>query len=145
MLRRLETPRDPPACGPSGTSRYPLHPHVHCVVTGGGLSLDGTEWLSARPDFLFPVRVLGVLFRSLRGCGANTGDGPSAPASWRGCCSRAAIQGMVAIPQGARGSPSACGRRPCPPSSSSTGSRPTTSVRRRWTPPSTRTTVWTPR
>jgi hypothetical protein len=40
-----------------------FHPHVHCVVSGGGLSPDGTEWIAARPDFLFPVRVLGALFR----------------------------------------------------------------------------------
>ena len=40
-----------------------FHPHVHCIVTGGGLSLDGTRWVAARPDFLFPVRVLGQLLR----------------------------------------------------------------------------------
>ena len=40
-----------------------FHPHVHCIVTGGGLSFDGTRWVSTRPDFLFPVRVLGALFR----------------------------------------------------------------------------------
>ncbi|MEZ4339077.1 MAG: transposase [Sandaracinaceae bacterium] len=38
------------------------HPHVHCVVTGGGLRPDGT-WRSTRPGFLFPVRVLGRVFR----------------------------------------------------------------------------------
>jgi hypothetical protein len=40
-----------------------FHPHVHCIVTGGGLSRDGERWISTRPDFLFPVRVLGALFR----------------------------------------------------------------------------------
>jgi len=40
-----------------------FHPHVHCIVTGGGLSLDGERWVGTRPDFLFPVRVLGALFR----------------------------------------------------------------------------------
>lgn len=40
-----------------------FHPHVHCIVTGGGLSLDGQKWIATRPDFLFPVRVLGALFR----------------------------------------------------------------------------------
>lgn len=40
-----------------------FHPHVHCIVTGGGLSLDGARWIATRPDFLFPVRVLGALFR----------------------------------------------------------------------------------
>jgi hypothetical protein len=41
-----------------------LHPHVHCVVPGGGLSLDGTRWVSCRPGFFLPVRVLSRLFRS---------------------------------------------------------------------------------
>lgn len=40
-----------------------LHPHLHCVVTGGGLSLDQQRWVCTRPGFLFPVRVLGALFR----------------------------------------------------------------------------------
>jgi hypothetical protein len=40
-----------------------FHPHVHCIVSGGGLSLDGTRWVATRPDFLLPVRVLGALFR----------------------------------------------------------------------------------
>lgn len=40
-----------------------FHPHVHCIVSGGGLSLDGERWIATRPDFLFPVRVLGALFR----------------------------------------------------------------------------------
>src|SRR5437667_9107694 len=41
------------------------HPHLHCVVPGGGLSLDGTRWISCRPDFFLPVRVLSRLFRRL--------------------------------------------------------------------------------
>ena len=40
-----------------------FHPHVHCVVTGGGLSPDGERWLRTRQDYLFPVKVLGALFR----------------------------------------------------------------------------------
>jgi hypothetical protein len=40
-----------------------LHPHVHCVVPGGGLSLDGQRWVSCRPGFLLPVRPLSRLFR----------------------------------------------------------------------------------
>jgi hypothetical protein len=40
-----------------------LHPHLHCVVTGGGLSRDGTRWVACRDAFLFPVKVLGALFR----------------------------------------------------------------------------------
>lgn len=40
-----------------------FHPHVHCIVTGGGLADDGGSWVAAHPDFLFPVHVLGALFR----------------------------------------------------------------------------------
>jgi hypothetical protein len=41
------------------------HPHVHMIVPGGGVSLDGRRWVSSRPTFLLPVRVLGALFRRL--------------------------------------------------------------------------------
>jgi len=41
------------------------HPHVHCVVPGGGISLDGERWSSCRPGFFLPVRVLSRLFRRL--------------------------------------------------------------------------------
>ena len=41
------------------------HPHLHCVIPGGGLSLDGTRWVSCRPGFFLPVRVLSRLFRRL--------------------------------------------------------------------------------
>lgn len=41
------------------------HPHLHCVVAGGGLSPDGTRWISCRPGFFLPVRVLSRLFRRL--------------------------------------------------------------------------------
>ena len=41
------------------------HPHLHMIVPGGGLSPDGTRWVSSRPAFLLPVRVLGMLFRRL--------------------------------------------------------------------------------
>ena len=40
-----------------------LHPHVHCVVTGGGLSPDGSRWVAGRDDFFLPVRVLSRVFR----------------------------------------------------------------------------------
>jgi hypothetical protein len=39
------------------------HPHVHCLVTGGGLSLDGQRWLRSRKEFFMPVSVLSCLFR----------------------------------------------------------------------------------
>jgi hypothetical protein len=40
-----------------------FHPHVHCVVTGGGLSSDGTRWIAAREKYLLPIKVLAKLFR----------------------------------------------------------------------------------
>ena len=45
------------------TRQLELHPHLHCVVTGGGLALDGDRWVRARQDYLLPVRVLGAVFR----------------------------------------------------------------------------------
>ena len=39
------------------------HPHVHCVVPGGGLSPDGSRWVACRPGFFLPVRVLSRVFR----------------------------------------------------------------------------------
>lgn len=41
------------------------HPHVHIIVPGGGLSPDGTRWISCRPGFFLPVRILSRLFRRL--------------------------------------------------------------------------------
>ena len=41
------------------------HPHLHCVVTGGGLSRDGHRWIACKPGFFLPVRVLSRLFRRL--------------------------------------------------------------------------------
>lgn len=41
------------------------HPHVHMIVPGGGISLDGSKWVSCRPNFFLPVRVLSRLFRRL--------------------------------------------------------------------------------
>ena len=41
------------------------HPHVHMIVPGGGIALNGQRWISSRPAFLLPVRVLGKLFRRL--------------------------------------------------------------------------------
>jgi hypothetical protein len=39
------------------------HPHIHCVVPGGGLSPEGTRWVSCRKGFFIPVRVMSSLFR----------------------------------------------------------------------------------
>jgi hypothetical protein len=41
------------------------HPHVHMIVPGGGIALDGTKWVACRPGFFLPVRVLSRLFRRL--------------------------------------------------------------------------------
>ena len=41
------------------------HPHLHCVVTGGGLSPDGSRWIACRAGFFLPVKVLSRLFRRL--------------------------------------------------------------------------------
>jgi hypothetical protein len=40
------------------------HVHLHCLVTGGALSRDGTRWVPSRPSFLFPVRALSCVFRA---------------------------------------------------------------------------------
>jgi hypothetical protein len=43
-----------------------LHPHIHCVVPGGGFSLDGRRWIGVRkPTFFLPVRVLSRRFRTI--------------------------------------------------------------------------------
>jgi hypothetical protein len=39
------------------------HPHVHCLIAGGGLAPDDSRWVSCRPGFFLPVRVLGRMFR----------------------------------------------------------------------------------
>ena len=39
------------------------HPHLHCIVPGGGLSSDGTRWVACRPGFFLPVRALSRRFR----------------------------------------------------------------------------------
>jgi putative transposase len=41
------------------------HPHVHCIVLGGGVCPDGTSWVRCRPGFFLPVRVVSRLFRRL--------------------------------------------------------------------------------
>jgi hypothetical protein len=46
-------------------SAMPHHPHVHGIVPGGGLSIDGERWIHCRPGFFLPIRVLSRLFRRL--------------------------------------------------------------------------------
>jgi hypothetical protein len=45
------------------TQKLLFHPHIHCIVTGGGLHPDGQRWIAAKRGFLFPVRILGRVFR----------------------------------------------------------------------------------
>src|ERR1700758_2772238 len=53
------------------------HPHVHCVVPAGGISLDHTRWITASPGFFLPVKVLSRVFRGKFVAGLRTlyGDG----------------------------------------------------------------------
>ena len=46
-------------------SAMTFHPHIHMIVPGGGLSLDGKSWVACKPNFFLPVRVLASLFRRL--------------------------------------------------------------------------------
>ena len=41
------------------------HPHVHCIVPGGGLSPDGKRWIACRPGYFLPERVLSRVFRGV--------------------------------------------------------------------------------
>jgi len=45
------------------TQKLLYHPHLHCLVPGGGLSADGTRWVPCKPRFFLPVRVLSLVFR----------------------------------------------------------------------------------
>ena len=40
------------------------HPHIHCIVTGGGLSAQGTQWVTSKKNFFLPVKVLSARFRN---------------------------------------------------------------------------------
>ncbi len=68
----LELGRDPARLGAqlgativlhTWTRELGFHPHVHCIVTGGGLAPDGNDWVNAPKRYLFPVRVMADLFR----------------------------------------------------------------------------------
>src|SRR5262249_59563033 len=66
-MKRVKGVEDLNICiiGAQGIVGVGAHPHIHCVVAGGCLSLDGTRWISCRPRFFLPVRVLSRLFRRL--------------------------------------------------------------------------------
>jgi hypothetical protein len=68
----LEVARDPRHLGAeigffsvlhTWDQRLQLHPHVHCVVPAGGLSLDHTHWIHTRYSFFLPIKVLSRVFR----------------------------------------------------------------------------------
>lgn len=54
------------------SQKLTLHPHVHCIVPGGGLSVSGDRWIASRPGFFLPVRVLSRLFRGKLLAGLKT-------------------------------------------------------------------------
>ena len=69
---RLELGRDPQHLGAQigvtallhiWSQTMMFHPHLHCIVPGGGLSEDGSRWIGSRADFFLPVQVLSRLFR----------------------------------------------------------------------------------
>ena len=78
-----------------------LHPHLHCIVPGGGISPDGSRWIACRKSFFLPVRVLSRLFRRkfLRSLKAAFGKGDlhlagefhdlAEPAAFRSLCQQA--------------------------------------------------------
>jgi hypothetical protein len=45
------------------TQTLMYHPHIHCIVTGGGLAPDGKKWIPGRSDFFLPIKVIARLFR----------------------------------------------------------------------------------
>jgi hypothetical protein len=53
-------------------SAMPHHPHIHCIVPGGGLSSDGKQWVSCRPGFFLSVRVLSRLSPRMASCASST-------------------------------------------------------------------------
>lgn len=66
------------------TRELSFHPHLHCVVTGGGLTSDGKNWKGTSPGYLFPVKTLGSLFRGkfLAGLKSLADDDSCKEISW---------------------------------------------------------------
>ena len=87
-----------------------LHPHVHCVVTGGGLSPDGSRWVAGRDDFFLPVRILSRVFRGKFLAGLRA-------AFERG---RLRFPGELAVAGATRNGSTACSPRRCGPNGSCT-------------------------
>jgi hypothetical protein len=83
------------------------HPHLHCVVAGGGLSAEGSRWIACRRNFFLPVRVLARLFRL---CSWNIWRTPfdadklSFSAPWRRFPTAASFCDIPAPPENPNGS-----------------------------------------
>src|ERR1700759_1819598 len=62
------------------TQQLHFHPHVHCLVSGGGISADGSTWHPARQNFLLPIKALAKLVRGkVRARLRQTGPGLVVP------------------------------------------------------------------
>ena len=77
------------------------HPHVHVIVPGGGIALDGSRWIAGRPGFLLPVRVLSRLFRRLFLDGLVPRSGGRAPGLLRNSGSSGPAGGVQRLAGGA--------------------------------------------
>jgi predicted Zn-ribbon and HTH transcriptional regulator len=91
------------------------HPHVHMIVPGGGISPDGLRWVSCRPGFFLPVRVLSRLFRrlflkALSAASASSATSPILPTRnpSRPCWRRCAEPDGSSTPSGRSAAPRRC-------------------------------------
>ena len=50
-------------CSNHSSQQLLPHPHLHCLIPAGGISADGSKWISCRPKFFLPVQVLSAMFR----------------------------------------------------------------------------------
>ena len=73
------------------------HPHLHCLVTGGGLSADGRKWFGSRKGFFVPVRVLSALYRGKFLYYLKQGHGVGGLGIFRGCWPSMKIRGSFAV------------------------------------------------
>ena len=76
------------------------HPHVHCIVPAGGISLDGSRWIACRPGFFLPVRVLSRLFRRLFLDGLARGAWQGRARGLRRSCRAQGARRLQGLPRG---------------------------------------------
>jgi hypothetical protein len=88
--RDIDLARDPRYVGSTvavlhtWTQQLAFHPHVHCLVSGGGISEDGTTWHPARRKFLVPIKALARLVRGkFRALQRKCPDLPIPDEAWR--------------------------------------------------------------